>query len=90
MTDVNDQSNAAVASYSYDYAGRRVLKTVYGSPDVTTKYCYDAADISAAVVLSTFLLFSMFTRLTAELSGGANPWLTLELAQSTVKYERNC
>ncbi|MBW7991992.1 MAG: hypothetical protein FVQ84_18520 [Planctomycetes bacterium] len=47
MTDVNDQSNAAVASYSYDYMGRRVSKTVYGSPDVTTKYCYDGQQVIA-------------------------------------------
>ncbi len=47
LTDVNDQSNAAVASYSYDYMGRRVSKTVYGSPDVTTKYCYDGDQVIA-------------------------------------------
>jgi RHS repeat-associated protein len=47
LTDVNDQSDTAVASYSYDYLGRRILKTVYGSPDVTTKYCYDGDQVIA-------------------------------------------
>ena len=35
------------ASYKYDFAGRRVSKTVYGSPDVTTKYCYDGDQVIA-------------------------------------------
>ncbi|MHC4302217.1 MAG: hypothetical protein ACYS7Y_33575, partial [Planctomycetota bacterium] len=47
LTDVNDQNDAPVASYSYDYAGRRISKTVYGSPDVTTKYCYDGDQVVA-------------------------------------------
>jgi RHS repeat-associated protein len=47
LMDVNDQSDTAVASYSYDYLGRRVSKTVYGSPDVTTKYCYDGGQVIA-------------------------------------------
>ena len=47
LTDVNDQGDTAVASYSYDYLGRRILKTVYGSPDVTTKYCYDGSQVIA-------------------------------------------
>jgi RHS repeat-associated protein len=47
LTDVNDQSDTAVASYSYDYLGRRISKTVYGSPDVTTKYCYDGGQVIA-------------------------------------------
>jgi len=47
LTDVNDQNDTAVASYSYDYAGRRISKTVYGSPDVTTKYCYDGDQVVA-------------------------------------------
>jgi RHS repeat-associated protein len=47
LTDVNDQSDTAVASYSYDYLGRRISKTVYGSPDVTTKYCYDGDHVIA-------------------------------------------
>ncbi|MBW2149676.1 MAG: hypothetical protein JRI22_22005 [Deltaproteobacteria bacterium] len=47
LIDVNDQNDAAVASYSYDYSGRRVSKTVYGSPDVTTKYCYDGDQVIA-------------------------------------------
>jgi YD repeat-containing protein len=47
LTDVNDQNDTAVASYSYDYLGRRMSKTVYGSPDVTTKYCYDGDQVIA-------------------------------------------
>ena len=47
LTDVNDQSDTAVASYSYDYLGRRISKTVYGSPDVTMKYCYDGGQVIA-------------------------------------------
>jgi RHS repeat-associated protein len=30
-----------VASYKYDFAGRRVRKTVYGSPNVVRRYLYD-------------------------------------------------
>jgi len=47
LTDVNDQSDTAVASFSYDYLGRRISKTVYGSPDVTTNYCYDGDQVIA-------------------------------------------
>jgi RHS repeat-associated protein len=47
LMDVNDQGDTAVASYSYDYLGRRISKTVYGSPDVTTKYCYDGGQVIA-------------------------------------------
>ncbi|MDH4240573.1 MAG: hypothetical protein OEW48_13515 [Phycisphaerae bacterium] len=45
LTDVNDKSTGnPVASYSYDYQGRRISKTVSG---VTTKYCYDGARVIA-------------------------------------------
>ena len=47
LVDVNDQSDVQVASYAYDYKGRRMLKTVYGSPDVTTTYCYDGDQVIA-------------------------------------------
>jgi YD repeat-containing protein len=47
LTDVNDQSNNRVASYKYDFSGRRVRKVVYGSPNVTTKYCYDGDRVIA-------------------------------------------
>lgn len=47
LMDVNDQNDTAVASYSYDYLGRRISKTVYGSPNVTTKYCYDGDHVIA-------------------------------------------
>ena len=45
LTDVNDQSDNPVVSYKYDFAGRRVKKTVYGSPDVVTKYAYDGDQV---------------------------------------------
>jgi RHS repeat-associated protein len=48
LTDVNDNDTGnPVASYSYDYLNRRVKKTVYGSPDVITKYCYDGDQVIA-------------------------------------------
>jgi len=45
--DVNDLSHTQVASYEYDYLGRRIEKIVYGSPDVTTKYAYDGPQVIA-------------------------------------------
>ncbi len=36
-----------MASYAYDYLGRRISRTVYGSPDVTLKYAYDGQRIIA-------------------------------------------
>lgn len=33
LTDVNDFDDDTVASYYYDYQGRRVKKVVYGSPN---------------------------------------------------------
>ncbi len=39
------KNSQAAAAYGYDFAGRRVSKTVYGSPDVTTKYCYDGGQV---------------------------------------------
>jgi RHS repeat-associated protein len=36
-----------VASYAYDYLGRRVSRTIYGTPDVTIKYAYDGDRIIA-------------------------------------------
>ena len=56
LTDVNNQSDQAVASYKYVYQGRRVKKTVYGSPDVITKYCYDGAQVIAEYDGSNTLL----------------------------------
>jgi len=41
LMDVNDANDAAIVSYKYDFAGRRVRKIVYGEPDVVTRYCYD-------------------------------------------------
>ena len=48
LADVNDKATGnPVASYEYDFAGRRLKKTVYGSPDVVTKYCYDGDQVIA-------------------------------------------
>ena len=55
LTDVNEVNDAAVASYGYDYEGRRISKTVYGSPNVTTKYCYDGEQIIAEYNGSTLV-----------------------------------
>ena len=52
LIDVNDQNDAVVASYSYDYLGRRVKKVVYGSPDVTTGA---TNNVSTSDTLSHFL-----------------------------------
>jgi hypothetical protein len=30
-----------VASYAYDYLGRRISRTIYGSPGGAIKYAYD-------------------------------------------------
>ena len=54
LTDVNDKSTGnPVSSYSYDYQGRRISKTVSG---VTTKYCYDGARVIAEYDGSNTLL----------------------------------
>lgn len=45
LTDVNNQSDAPIASYKYDDLGRRIEKTVHGSPDITTKYLYDGDQV---------------------------------------------
>ena len=44
LTDVNNQSDQAVASYKYDYKGRRISKTVDGT---TTKFCYSGYQVIA-------------------------------------------
>jgi RHS repeat-associated protein len=48
LTDVN-QNDVRIASYKYDYSGRRVRKILYsgGSPSGTVKYCYDGAHVIA-------------------------------------------
>jgi len=46
LTDVNDQNDAAVASYSYDYSGRRVKKTLHAS-QTTIHYTYDGDQVIA-------------------------------------------
>ena len=43
LTDVNE-NGSPVATYKYDFAGRRVSKTVDGN---TTKYCYDGDQVIA-------------------------------------------
>jgi RHS repeat-associated protein len=36
-----------VAYYAYDYRGRRISRTIYGTPDVTIRYAYDGDRILA-------------------------------------------
>jgi RHS repeat-associated protein len=46
LTDVNDNSTGnRVASYKYDFAGHRVKKIIYGTPNVVRKYNYDGDQI---------------------------------------------
>ncbi len=47
LLDVNDAAHARVASYAYDYLGRRISKTIYGTPNVTIRYAYDGDQILA-------------------------------------------
>jgi len=46
LTDVNDQSDDRVASYKYDYLGRRVKKTIHET-QTTIHYCYDGTQVIA-------------------------------------------
>lgn len=56
LIDVNDANDNPVASYTYDYSGRRIARTIYGSPDVTIKYAYDGARIIAEYDANNTLL----------------------------------
>jgi RHS repeat-associated protein len=47
LTDINDVNDAPVASYAYDYLGRRISRTIYGAPNTTIKYAYDGDRIIA-------------------------------------------
>jgi len=50
LTDVNDKSTGnPIASYTYDYQGRRIERTVYidSEPNEVTKYCYDGDQVIA-------------------------------------------
>ena len=47
LTEVREQDNDLVATYVYDYADRRIQKTVEGNPDVVTKYAYSGDQIIA-------------------------------------------
>jgi RHS repeat-associated protein len=47
LIDINDANDAPVASYAYDYLGRRISRTIYGAPNVTIKYAYDGDRIIA-------------------------------------------
>ena len=60
LIDVNDQSDDPVVFYAYDYKGKRVSKTVYDSPDVTTTYCYDGDQVIAEFNGSSTTLVRMF------------------------------
>jgi RHS repeat-associated protein len=46
LTDVNTTADTRIASYKYDYLGRRIQKTVHSSQN-TTKYVYDGDQIIA-------------------------------------------
>ena len=46
LTEVNDINDSPVASYAYDYLGRRVKKTRYAVPD-TQYYAYDGDQVIA-------------------------------------------
>jgi RHS repeat-associated protein len=56
LTDINDANDAPVASYAYDYLGRRISRTIYGSPDVTIQYAYDGDRIIAEYDANDVLL----------------------------------
>ena len=47
LTDVNDSADDPIASYLYDYRGRRIQRTIHGTPDVVTKYAYDGDQVIA-------------------------------------------
>jgi RHS repeat-associated protein len=47
LTDVNDHADLPIASFKYDTQGRRIEKTVYGSPNQITRYLYDGDQVSA-------------------------------------------
>jgi len=44
LMDVNDANGQRVATYSYDYNGRRIYKTINGT---ITNYCYDGDQVIA-------------------------------------------
>ena len=62
LTEVNDINDAPVASYKFDFAGRRVKKIVYGSPDVVRSYIYDGGQVVAEYDVNgtTFTLLRRF------------------------------
>jgi RHS repeat-associated protein len=47
LTDVNDANDSPIASYEYDYLGRRIKKIIYGLLGVVTKYCYSGDQVIA-------------------------------------------
>jgi RHS repeat-associated protein len=47
LLDVNDAAEARVASYAYDYRGRRISRTIYATPNATIRYAYDGDRILA-------------------------------------------
>ncbi len=47
LTDVNDQSDLPIASFTYDTQGHRIEKTVYGSPNQITRTLYDGDQVIA-------------------------------------------
>ena len=55
LTEVNDINDSPVASYAYDYLGRRVKKTQYAIPN-TQYYAYDGDQVIAEYDASDTLL----------------------------------
>ncbi len=47
LTHVVDQNGDSVATYAYDYLGRRIQKIVYGNANAVTKYAYDGDQVIA-------------------------------------------
>ncbi|MHC4743167.1 MAG: hypothetical protein ACYS8Z_14730 [Planctomycetota bacterium] len=70
-----------VASSGYDNAGRRISKTVYGSPDSTAKDCYDGDQVIAEYDGSAILLRRF-------IYGGSTikPFCMIDVADSNAIY----
>ena len=49
LIDANDVNDSPVASYFYDYLGRRIEKIIYvdSEPNAVTKFCYDGGQVIA-------------------------------------------
>jgi RHS repeat-associated protein len=47
LIDVNTIANGRVAHYTYDFSGRRIQKTIYGTATEIIKYAYEGDDLIA-------------------------------------------